>query len=90
MLAAGEGNTPIVSLLLSAGAEVNAVTYFGVSALACAALEGKCRTIQALLDGGASVEVRPHGVSLLEYASHGGGRHQTQRHFALLRAAGAN
>ena len=89
MLAANEGHTPIVSLLLSEGADVQAVNDFGASALAYAALRGEWRTIQALLDAGASLEVRPHGVSLLEFAGWGDGRFETQRHFELLRAAGA-
>jgi ankyrin repeat protein len=89
MLAANEGHTPIVSLLLAEGADVQAVNDFGASALAYAALRGECRTIQALLDAGASVDVRPHGVSLLEFARWGDGDFETQRHFELLRAAGA-
>jgi uncharacterized protein len=89
MLAANEGHSPIVSLLLSAGADVQAVNDFGASALAYAALGGKCRTIQVLLGAGASLDVRPHGVSLLEFAGWGGGRFETQRHFELLQAAGA-
>jgi ankyrin repeat protein len=89
MLAANEGHTPILTLLLSEGADVNAINDFGVSALAYAALRGKCCAIQALLDAGASLNVRPHGVSLLEFASRGDGRFKTEKHFELLRAAGA-
>jgi len=89
MLAAGEGHTPIVSLLLSAGADVQAVNNFGASALAYAALRGECLTIQVLINAGAPLEVRPHGVSLLEFAGWSGGREKTQRHFQMLQEAGA-
>lgn len=89
MLAASKGHTPIVRFLLSAGADVQATNDFGASALAYAGLRGECRTIQVLLDAGASVDVRPHGVSLLEFSGSGDGRFKTQRHFELLRTAGA-
>jgi len=89
MLAASEGHAPMVSLLLSAGADVQATNDFGASALAYAALRGECRTIQVLLDAGASLDVRPHGVSLLEFAGSGDGCFETQRHLELLRTAGA-
>jgi ankyrin repeat protein len=89
MLAAIEGDTPLVDYLLSRGADVNATNDFGVSALAYAALKGKYKAIQMLLGSGASVEVRPHGRSLLEFAGWGDGRDRTDRHFDLLREAGA-
>jgi ankyrin repeat protein len=89
MLAANEGHTPIVEFLLTAGAAVHQVNDFGASALAYAALRGECRAIQALLDAGAPVNVRPHGVSLLAFAGWGDGRFRTEKHFELLRAAGA-
>jgi ankyrin repeat protein len=89
MLAASEGQTPLVSFLLSAGADVHAVNDFGASALAYAALHGECKTIQALLAAGASVDVQPHGVSLLDFAGWGDGRFKTRKHFDLLQKAGA-
>ena len=89
MLAANEGHTPIVTFLLAAGAAVQAVNNAGASALAYAALRGRCRTIEVLLDAGASLDVRPHGVSLLEFANWGDGRFKTRKHFELLQAAGA-
>ncbi len=89
MMAALEGKTPIISFLLSAGADVNAINNFGESALSCAALEGECKIIQTLLDAGAAIDVRPHGLSLLTYAGHGGGRFKTQKHFKLLKEKGA-
>jgi hypothetical protein len=89
MLAAGEGHTPIVSLLLAAGADVKAVNNYGASALAYAALRGECLTIQVLVDAGAPLDVRPYGVSLLEFAGYGDGREKTERHFQILQEAGA-
>lgn len=89
MVAGVEGHTTIISYLLSIGAQVSQVNDFGASPLAYAALSGECRAIQALLDAGAPVNVRPHGVSLLEFAERGGGRSRTRRHFEILREAGA-
>ena len=89
MLAAGEGNASLVEYLVSRGADVNATNDFGVSALAYAALQGECKAIRKLLDSGASVEVLPHGFTLLEFAGWGPGQDRTKRHFDLLRQAGA-
>ncbi|MBK8572451.1 MAG: ankyrin repeat domain-containing protein [Holophagaceae bacterium] len=87
MLAALEGQTPIVCFLISAGADITAVNDSGVSALAYAALKGHSKTIQALLEAGAPLNVKPHGGTLLGFASVGGAN--TQQHVELLRAAGA-
>jgi ankyrin repeat protein len=90
MAAAGTGNTAIIELLLSRGADVNAINEFGCSALAYAALEGRVGAIRVLLSAGASVATRPHGVSLLQFAQAGAGRFRTQKHFDILREAGAS
>jgi len=87
MLAALKGQTPIVCVLISAGADVAAVNDCGASALAYAALNGHSKTIQALLEAGAPLDVKPHGGTLLGFASIGGA--STQQHIELLRAAGA-
>jgi ankyrin repeat protein len=89
MLAALEGHTPIVGFLISAGANTNAVNDFGVSPLAYAALEGHCKAVDILLAAGASVDVQPHGISLLEITNRGAGRSRTHDHLTRLREAGA-
>jgi ankyrin repeat protein len=89
MYAAGEGETPIVEMLLAHGADANAVNLFGCSPLAYATLQGHDKTVQALLAAGASIDVRPHGFSLMQFAASGRGRFQTGRHFETLRKAGA-
>jgi ankyrin repeat protein len=89
MLAGLAGNTAIIDFLLSAGAAVGVLNNFGESALACASLSGVSRAIQTLLNAGAPIDVRPHGVSLLEYAARGERRRKSQRHLEMLRKAGA-
>jgi len=89
ILAAVHARTPIISYLLSVGADIRAINNGGESALAHAALHGKGRSIQVLLEAGAPVDVRPQGVSLLQFAGRGEGRFRTQKHFELLRKTGA-
>jgi ankyrin repeat protein len=89
MDAAMRGRVSIIEYLLSKGADVKPVNTTDASALAYAALSGECRSIQILLDAGAPLDVRPHGVSLLEFVGWGKGRFRTQRHFKLLQSAGA-
>lgn len=89
MVAAGRGNTPIIEMLLAAGGDVNSVNDHGVSPLACAALDGHWRAIEVLLKNGASVDVRPHGVSLLQFAGWNSGSCDTHRHIEILEKAGA-
>jgi len=88
MLAALEGQTPVVRLLLSEGAEISAINDFGASALAYAALKGHGQTVRALLESGAPINVRPHGASLLGFVSTGGCP-TSGEHFELLQQAGA-
>jgi ankyrin repeat protein len=89
MYAACQGSTPIIRALITAGADVNAVNDFGASPLAYAALEGHCKAIELLVKSGARTDVRPHGVSLVQFAQSGAGCLVTTRHFDILRAAGA-
>jgi ankyrin repeat protein len=89
MHAAESGHTAIVDYLISAGANVSAINDFGASPLAYASLSGECTVIESLLKAGAPIDVKPHGVSLLEFTNWGDGKHKTRRHVDLLRGAGA-
>jgi uncharacterized protein len=92
MLAAHAGWTPIVECLMANGADPSATSdhNHGYSALALAAIAGHVRTMQKLLDAGASVNVSPLGRSLIEFAQMGIGNSKTCRHVELLRGAGAD
>jgi len=89
MLAANEGNSAVIEYLLAQGTDVNAVNDAGASALSYAALQAECSSMQVLLAANASVNVRPHGVSLMEFAEKWGGCPGTHRHLEILRNAGA-
>ena len=87
MEAAGAGRTDIMELLISHSADVNATNKNGCSPLFYAATHYRGYALRVLLGAGASVAVRPHGLSLLEFAKVGGGlSHEV---FEMLRKAGA-
>jgi ankyrin repeat protein len=67
MLAAIEGNTAIGELLVSRGAELDALNDFGETALSLAAYGSHTRFIQILLANGASTDCRPHGHNLKDW-----------------------
>ena len=56
MLAAGQGHSNIVSILVDAGANVNALSKSGDTALCLAAFPGDMGTIEILLDSGAKID----------------------------------
>ena len=58
MLAAGEGYTDIVQLLLEAGANIHDQGLGGSTALHWAVTEGRTETVDALLKAGASGTIR--------------------------------
>lgn len=64
MLAAMKGNRSIGEILISCGADINAINNFGETALSLAAHAGHIPFIRVLLASGASIVCRPHGNSL--------------------------
>ena len=63
----GEGNTAIGELLVSRGAELDALNDFGETALSLAAHSGHTPFVQVLLANGASTDCNPHGHSLKDW-----------------------
>ena len=91
MLAASRGHQSLISLLLEAGADVNAVSeQHGYTALALAAQMGNVQVVETLLGAGARVQVPEKlcGGSLLTYVKTGSGR-ENARTSELLTQAGA-
>lgn len=71
--AAATGRAKAVSMLLRAGAEVDAVNSYGFTPLHHAAQGGHEEAIQALLSGGANVDAPdPFGCTALHHAAQGG------------------
>lgn len=70
MLAAMSGNLPDLMDLIQNGKDINAVID-GASALAFAAFAGQEAAVELLLNSGARVNVKPHGMSLVEFANLG-------------------
>jgi ankyrin repeat protein len=74
MVAAHFGNTPILTLLLDHGAQIDAEGGTeGLTPLAMAASQGKRKCVTILLERGANADVRPHGLSLDTYVQYCGG-----------------
>jgi ankyrin repeat protein len=76
MLAATDGNTAIGELLVSRGAELDAINDFGETALSLAACGGHTPFIQVLLANGAPIDCHPHGHSLEEWMRIASGLHK--------------
>lgn len=74
MVAAHFGNTPILTLLLDHGAQIDAGSGTeGLTPLAMAASQGKRKCVSVLLERGANADVRPHGLLLDTYIQYCGG-----------------
>jgi len=67
MVAAGEGNTKIGTLLIKLGADVAVLNNFGESALPLAAHKGHLPFAKLLKSNGASSDIRLHGHSLEDF-----------------------
>lgn len=83
MIAARNGNLPLVQMLLTNRASVNRRNQHGDTALMMAALGGKLEAVQALI--GKSAEVNPAGWTPLHYSIFGGSEEVSK----LLIASGA-
>ncbi len=71
MRAALSGNLPRLFELIHQGDDVNAAID-GASALAFAAFAGQEEAVELLINSGARIDVKPHGMSLLKFADLGG------------------
>lgn len=60
VLAAGQGHTETVRLLLARGADVDSANIFGETALIMAVQRGDTRTVRALMEGGAAINLIPY------------------------------
>ena len=69
-IAAGDGNLPLVQLLLGRGADINADDFWGGNAVTSAAAGGYCDVVQYLVDRGADVNADDDGATALGYAEH--------------------
>jgi ankyrin repeat protein len=58
MEAAGNGHTEVVKQLLAKGADVNAKSSYGYTALLYAADKGHTECVGLLLDGGANINIQ--------------------------------
>ncbi|HTI98924.1 MAG TPA: ankyrin repeat domain-containing protein [Dongiaceae bacterium] len=85
MHAALKGKIPKLTDLIRSGVDVNAMRN-GASALAFAAFAGHDQAVELLLDAGARVDIKPHGMSLLKFADLGEAKPAISE---LLRRAGA-
>lgn len=72
MIAAWEGNIPMMELFLQHGADVNARNRLGEQALLHAAWKGRKEAVQWLLDHGAAVNRQGQQWSALHYAAFAG------------------
>lgn len=86
MIAASEGNIPMMELFLSRGARVDAVNKYGEQALQLAAFKGHMAAVKLLLERGAPVSRDGKGWSALHYSAFNGHREIVQ----LLLQRGAN
>jgi ankyrin repeat protein len=66
--AAMDNRAGVIDILTTAGADPNIATDSGLTALFGAALRGHMAAAKSLVDGGARLEQKGHGLSLTEFA----------------------
>ncbi len=72
MIAAWEGNLPMMRLFISRGADINAINANGETAIALAAWRGKLEAVKWLVDRGARINPPAKQWSALHYAAFAG------------------
>ncbi len=72
MIAAWEGNLPLMELFVSRGADVNKVNNLGEQAIMHAAWKGRLDAVQWLLGRGAKINREPRQWTALHYAAFSG------------------
>lgn len=88
MIAAWEGNVPMMELFYQRGARIDAVNKNGEQALQLAAFKGHLPAVKWLLDRGAAINRRGNEWGALHYAVFNGHRELAQ--FLLSRGANVN
>lgn len=88
MIAAWEGNVPMMELFLSRGARIDQTNKNGEQALQLAAFKGHMAAVKWLLERGASVNRRGNEWSALHYAVFNGHRELAQ--YLISRGADVN
>ncbi|WP_018228312.1 ankyrin repeat domain-containing protein [Methyloversatilis universalis] len=72
MIAAGEGNIPLMQLFIERGANINYVSRIGEQAIALAAWKGHQKAVEWLIEQGASLDPPDRTWSALHYAAFAG------------------
>ncbi|RKT59390.1 hypothetical protein DFR40_1277 [Azonexus fungiphilus] len=85
MIGAWEGNTALMRLFISRGAEIDQVNANGESALALAAWRGQMEAVQWLVERGARINAGDRQWSPLHYAVFGG--HEAVADYLMARGA---
>jgi len=72
MIAAAEGNIPLMQLFIERGANINYVSRIGEQAIALAAWKGNQKAVEWLIEQGASLDPPDRTWSALHYAAFAG------------------
>ena len=88
MIAAWEGNLPLMQLFVAHGANVNKTNALGETAVMHAAWRGRLEAVRWLLEHGARIEGEPRQWTALHYAAYAG--HEAVARHLLGRGANIN